>query len=130
MKKYMTLKELRESRNLTIRELADKLGVSRQTVCHYEMDICQPPDSVWLKIIEIFRLKGKNTQKSKYFRKRKPVKLYTNGDTCKVKGCEEKPTSKGYCAKHYISVWRRRKKQQMKLLQVKNNKQKMFNFDK
>ena len=115
----MTLKELRELRGFTVRKLAELIDVSRQTVCHYEADICQPPDSVWQKIVKVLKLKGKDAKKSDYFRKRDPVKKYKNGDTCKHDGCNEKPTSKGYCGRHYIQSYRRRKKQQLKLLKIK-----------
>jgi transcriptional regulator with XRE-family HTH domain len=105
----MTLKEARRKKSLTIRALAKKVGVSRQTIIHYETDKCQPSDEKWDRLVKILGLKGKNAQKSKYFRKRKPTKLYDSNSVCKRPSCNKQAESRGYCHSHYIiHVWRKR----------------------
>lgn len=48
------LKELREERNLTQRELAKKLGINGVTYLHYEKDQREPPLSLLADMAKFF----------------------------------------------------------------------------
>ena len=48
------LKALRESRAMTQKELANKLGVDQRTVSAWENEVCEPSFSMLAEICEIF----------------------------------------------------------------------------
>lgn len=48
------LKALRESRKMTQKELAEKLGVDQRTVSAWEKEVCEPSFSMLSAICEIF----------------------------------------------------------------------------
>ncbi len=48
------LKELREERNLTQKQLADMLGINSVTYLHYEKDQREPPLSLLVDIAKFY----------------------------------------------------------------------------
>ena len=62
------LKELRKDRNLTIQQVADAIGVGRNTISRYENEKHQPRPESWKKLADYFGvsvdyLKGKDPYK-------------------------------------------------------------------
>ena len=50
----LRLKKLRKKRKLTQRQLADKLGLTRSTVCSYENNTITPPTEIVKRLAVIF----------------------------------------------------------------------------
>jgi DNA-binding XRE family transcriptional regulator len=90
--------------------MAEKLGVSRQTVCNYESDKCRPSSETWKKIVSTLELKGEEADRDKFFRKRQSIRKYGTKDKCKHPGCDRRAESRGFCMPHYVCTWRREKK--------------------
>lgn len=94
----MTLKEYRKQKHMTLRQLAQSLGVSRQTVFNYECGVCNPTKEMFqvmkslLGISEDFR---------DMFPAKRPWRLY-GSMKCSHEGCERKAQSRGMCLKHYM----------------------------
>ena len=102
-----SLKSIRLEAKITIRKLANMIGVSRQTIVNYEADVCMPNEKVWKKLQNVLKI---TSERGKFFRKRKSNILYTKNSKCKVAGCKKIPRSNGLCINHYISYWRKHKK--------------------
>jgi len=48
------MKTLRESKSLSRKELSEKLGVTKRTICAYENDSMRPSEKIAMKLFEIF----------------------------------------------------------------------------
>lgn len=104
-----TLKELRQAKGLSVRQLSNLIGVSRQTICHYEADKCMPPEDIWVKLVDALGLEG--IKREDLFRPRRPSRKYFEGkDKCSAPGCDKVPVSNGLCVNHYVTSWRRKKR--------------------
>ena len=102
------LRAIRRARlvhGLTVRELAEKLGVSRQAVCDYEAGRYPPIPEVWEKLRRALSLAGSEAD---YFGRpghRGAAKLYDENSICKIKGCDRPAIARGVCRKHYQRAW-------------------------
>lgn len=63
----MSIKEIRKSRGLKQKELAEKLGIANCTLAHYESGIRKITLEMFLKIVDVcgyeIKLKPKNLKK-------------------------------------------------------------------
>jgi len=98
------LNKLRDSRlhkGLTLRDLEERVGVSRQALSAYERGVYPPKVKVWDKLKKVLGLDGDVEdywgRLPELGRKRK----YYPGIKCKERGCGRVPVSKGMCTKHY-----------------------------
>ncbi len=57
------LREIRKSKNLTQKELAEKLGIKQQQYQRYESKINQIPLKLFIKILDVCHLKIKIVKK-------------------------------------------------------------------
>lgn len=71
-----TLAELRNSRRMSQKELADILGVSQSMVSFYESGKCIPNNSVYQKICDIFGVSEDELEISSSFGKYHRLTLY------------------------------------------------------
>lgn len=99
--KYNLVQRKRQACLMSIREMAKKLGVSRQTWLNYESGKNPPPTELWEKIKKFLALQG--SVEDYWGREQKDAgnQKYAEDAVCKVAGCSDKPVSKGYCARHY-----------------------------
>lgn len=81
--------------------MASKLGISRQTWLNYESGKNPPSDELWKKIKKFLALKGNVEDYWGRAQKAAGNQKYSDDAMCKIAGCRERPTSKGYCARHY-----------------------------
>lgn len=95
------LKQARRKKGLTLRELAAKVGVSRQALSSYERGDYPPSESVWLKLKEILKLPGNPKDYWGRLAQGGRIRKYNEGDTCFIDGCDRIPISKGLCRRHY-----------------------------
>jgi transcriptional regulator with XRE-family HTH domain len=95
------IKRKREACLMSIREMAKKLGISRQTWLNYESGKNPPPSEVWELMKKFLALKG--TIVDYWGREQKDAgnKKYPDDARCKIAGCKERPVSTGYCTRHY-----------------------------
>lgn len=105
-----SIKEARLKNELTLREFAENLGVSRQAVFNYENGVNCPTEEVFEKMKKLLNLKGKYED---WFVV-KPIAKYTDKDVCLKEGCKKRPASKGYCMTHYLVLWKKAKVQKQK----------------
>lgn len=100
-KRLKKIKEARKRLGYTLRDLEDKVGVSRQALSAYERGEYPPRDEVWKRLKKVLKLKG---TVEKYWGRPASAgkaRLYHEGDECYVDGCHRAPVSKGMCRKHY-----------------------------
>lgn len=50
----LIIKQLRKERKMTVRELAEKLGVTHPTISNWENGICEPDIKSIIKLADIF----------------------------------------------------------------------------
>ncbi len=109
------IKRKREACLISIREMARKVGVSRQTWLNYETGKNPPPQEVWEKIKRFLALKGDIVDYWGREQKESGNQKYQDNAVCKIAGCKERPVSKGYCTRHYQRVRMRRVRQKERI---------------
>jgi transcriptional regulator with XRE-family HTH domain len=95
------LKQARTKKGLSLRDLAKKVGVSRQALSAYENGTYPPSTSVWERLKAVLKLTGEIVD---YWGREAGgvrIKMYVDGTMCSAQGCTEIPVSKGLCRKHY-----------------------------
>ena len=104
--KLASLRDARKKRGLTVRALADAVGVSRQAISSYEHGHYPPRSDVWKKLRKVLGIPKQQTVADYWGREAHIGKdrLYNAGDTCSIKGCKNAPVCLGYCRKHYQKV--------------------------
>ena len=112
------LRKARADAGVTTKELADKVGVSTQTIFNYEIGKCNPADDKFALLKKVLKLTGKYED----WYERKIVRKYGPEDVCAREGCNKKPVSNGYCMTHYISEWRKTKRKKDKVDATENAK--------
>jgi len=105
MKKKLTkVKEARKRLGLTLRDLEEKVGVSRQALSAYERGDYPPREEVWKKLKKVLKLKGKVEEYWGRVAHTGKARLYHEGSECYIKGCHIQPISQGLCRKHYQRI--------------------------
>jgi DNA-binding XRE family transcriptional regulator len=95
------LKQARRKKGLTLRDLAAKVGVSRQALSSYERGDYPPSEEIWKKLKEILNLPGMPKDYWGRLAQGGRIRKYNKGDTCFIEGCDLLPVSKGLCRRHY-----------------------------
>jgi transcriptional regulator with XRE-family HTH domain len=98
---YPLIRKRRQAHLMGIRELAAKIGVSRQALSDYENGKYPPTDEVFAKLKKALRLEG--TVIDYFGRAGKKIKnqRYSMDSKCKIDGCDAIPVCKDMCMKHY-----------------------------
>ena len=109
---HKQIKDRRKELKLSLRALAEKVGVTHQAISDWEKGIYPATREAFFVLREVLSLPGKYED---YFAREaaagKPRK-YHDHSQCKVEGCEDKPISRGMCRKHYqIDRYHRMKKE-------------------
>lgn len=50
------IKDLRTDKDMTQKELAEKIGVTRASISDYEVEKTEPPKDIWIKLSKIFNV--------------------------------------------------------------------------
>ena len=98
--KVAPLRAKRMARNLSLRSLAKKVGVSYQAIANYENAINVPSPDVWKKIKNVLELDGDTAD---YFEEKiqgRPAQW--DGKGCAFEGCERDASTLGLCTVHYM----------------------------
>lgn len=103
-KNHDKLRLARLEKGLTLQELSEEVGVTRQALSAYERGEYPPMPEVWEKLKKALDLK--HTPKYYWGRVGKMGKprMYKEGDVCYIEGCTNAPVCKGLCRKHYQRV--------------------------
>lgn len=102
----IALRDARKKLHLTVRALAEAIGVSRQAISSYEHGEYPPRADVWKKMRKALKLPKDQTVET-YWGRIAHIgkdKMYHKGDLCSIKGCENEPICGGLCRKHYQRV--------------------------
>lgn len=103
-RKLRKIKEARKRLGFTLRDLENKVGVSRQALSAYERGEYPPRKDVWKKLKAVLGLKGKVEDYWGRIAHSGKARKYDEGSECYIKGCHEKPISMGLCRKHYQRI--------------------------
>jgi len=99
--RFDILRRRRKELKLTLRELADIVGVSRQAVCDWEHGRFPPTGENWSALKKILGLPG-NVED--YFGRKASIgrqPKYNENTKCIFMGCGERVVAKKMCRKHY-----------------------------
>ncbi len=102
-----SLRDHRKAKGLTVRALAEKVGVSRQAISDYERDKYMPSNAVFEKLHEVLELNSGNI--FDFFTKKTRKQRYDENSHCFVFGCKNKPMAKSLCRKHYAQDYKKHK---------------------
>ena len=105
------LKEARTAKKISMRKMAEALGVSAQSIVHYEQGKTSPSRDAFNKMKEILGLEG---EYGEWFRERKET-FSNTGAVCSVEGCGQPARCRGRCMKHYAQEWKERKGSEEKI---------------
>lgn len=103
--KYPLIKKKRVSCLMGIRELANKIGVSRQTLCDYEHGKYPPSEEVFKLLCKVLGLKGSIFE----YYGREPKKLLMREKICSHKKCGNPVLCRNVCAYHYKQLTPKRR---------------------
>lgn len=109
------IRRKREACLMSIREMAKKVGVSRQTWLNYETGKNPPSEEVWERMKKFLALKGDIVEYWGREQKESGNKRYLADAVCKITGCKEHPVSAGYCIRHYQRERMRRVRQKERI---------------
>jgi len=90
------------AKNLSLRELAKMVGVSRQAISNYEAAVNIPTADVWDRLSGALELEGTYAD---YFGQDEPITsgrpTLWDGQHCQFEGCDRPVAAKGLCTTHY-----------------------------
>lgn len=87
----------RKGLRLSLRKLAEKVGVSRQAVLDYERGIYGPGPEVWEKMKDVLGLEGE----AKEYWSKLGIRGRPRKQKCKVAKCTNPVIAQSLCEKHY-----------------------------
>jgi DNA-binding XRE family transcriptional regulator len=103
-RKLKKVKEARRRLGLTLRDLEEKVGVSRQALSAYERGEYPPRKDIWKQLKKLLGLKGKVEDYWGREAHTGKARKYHDGSECYIKGCHIQPISMGLCRKHYQRI--------------------------
>jgi DNA-binding XRE family transcriptional regulator len=103
-KRLRKVKEARKRLGFTLRDLEEKIGVSRQALSAYERGEYPPRKDIWKKLKVLLKLKGKVEDYWGRVAHSGKARKYHEGSECYIKGCHTQPISMGLCRKHYQRI--------------------------